>query len=71
LTGRVLLAGLWTVRGALRLWRQIGELDELAVSHGLRHGLALRASVDVALAATIFDPLNLGLVLLLAALWTL
>ncbi len=67
----ILLAAVWTVRGAFRIWRQIHELDELAASYGLRRGLALRASVDVALAATVFDPLNLSLILLLAGLWTL
>lgn len=67
----ILLAIIWSVRGAFRLWRQIQELDALATDHGLRPGLALRASVDVALATTIFDPLNLSLILLLAGLWTI
>ncbi len=59
------LAAFWTLRAIARLMRAIVQLDGLACEFGLSRGLVISTAWRVLLRATLFDPSNLFLILLL------
>jgi hypothetical protein len=62
------LGAYWTLRGLWRSWRAIQRYDTLATSHGFSPGFVRRSVLTVLLRATLLDPWNLALGLLLAGL---
>ncbi len=65
------LGFLWTVRGFYRLYRFARTWEHRLDALGLERRWLRRQIAHMTLRATVLDPLNLGLMLLLFASWTL
>ncbi len=62
------LGAYWALRGLWRSWRAIQRYDALATSHGFSPGFVRRGVLTVLLRATLLDPWNLALGMLLLGL---
>jgi len=66
-----LLAALWTTRAALRTLRFLHRWERRCDRFHLKHPWLRRAVLLVAARATVLDPVNLFLMLVLVGVWTL
>ena len=67
----LVLATVWTVRGAVRSWRFLRRWERRLNEWGVEPSW-LRRSVALSVArATVLDPINLALMLVLVGVWTL
>jgi hypothetical protein len=66
-----LLAVVWTARGTLRTWRFLRRWERRCDRFHLKHAWLRRAVLLVVARATVLDPLNLALMLVLVGVWTL
>ena len=65
------MAGLWTVRSLVRMVRFLDRWETRIASQGFPRVWMRRQALILMLRASVLDPLNLALLLLLTALWCL
>ena len=64
------MATIWTVGGVLRMWRFTRRWRRRMAVAGMSRAWTRRMLRTMVLRITVFDPVNLGLMLVLLLLWT-
>lgn len=67
----LVLAAFWTLRAAFRMVRFLDRWERRLLSLGLDRAWLRRQALVFSLRTTLADPLNLALMLVLTAIWTL